>query len=409
MTISGHHHLNVTDVEAHKRFFVDTLGGAPSPSRPRPTRSSGFPNALIFLREQAPTGGTKGTTVNHFAFGVPNIRQMVDRVKAAGWPMATRAETPPTQEVKDDLAFMVDQQTDVAFMMAPDETKIEFIEIPRQTAPIALHHIHFLTPQVAEMKAWYVNVFDARPGKRGNFEAADMPGVNLTYSPSPTPVVGTRGRALDHIGFEIANLEAFCRRLARARRRARPAVRARTRTSMSARVPHRSVGDAHIGLDGGAWTRCSRIMRVHLDYGVDGLDVDLPDERVTVIEPRARPALRGPARRPDRRAARAARPAAAARHRPTRTDGRDFGLRRDARAAAPRDARGDLRGAAAAVAGRGHDSDRDRHASHQHAGGDREDARRRHRAAAIASSITTAATRRRSSRSAPRRPACRCS
>jgi len=148
--------------------------------------------------------------VNHFAFGVLDIRRIVDRVNAAGWPMVTRAETAPTQEVKDDLAFMVDQQTDVAFTMAPDETKIEFIQIPSQPTPVAVHHIHFLTPQVPEMKDWYVRVLGAKPGRRGNFEAADVPGVNLTFSPSPVPVVGTRGRALDHIGFEIPGLEALC-------------------------------------------------------------------------------------------------------------------------------------------------------------------------------------------------------
>ena len=35
----------------------------------------------------------------------------------------------------------------------------------------------------------------------------------------------------------------------------------------------------------------SRAVRVRLDYGSDGLEVDLPDERVTVIEPMARPAV----------------------------------------------------------------------------------------------------------------------
>jgi nickel-dependent lactate racemase len=35
-------------------------------------------------------------------------------------------------------------------------------------------------------------------------------------------------------------------------------------------------------------------MQVHLDYGVDGLDVELPDERITVIEPIPRPALADP-------------------------------------------------------------------------------------------------------------------
>ena len=35
-------------------------------------------------------------------------------------------------------------------------------------------------------------------------------------------------------------------------------------------------------------------MRIRLDYGTSGLDVDLPDERVTVIEPTFRPALADP-------------------------------------------------------------------------------------------------------------------
>jgi catechol 2,3-dioxygenase-like lactoylglutathione lyase family enzyme len=211
--IYGHHHLNVTDLSAQRRFYVDTLGGRPVAVGSGCDAVVAFPNALIFLREQTPTGGTKGTTVNHFAFGVPNIRTMVDRVKAAGWPMITRGETPPTQEVRDDLAFMADQQTDVAFMMGPDQTKVELIEIPSQTTPVAVHHIHFLTPEVPEMKAWYVQVLEATPGKRGSFEAADLPGINLTYSPASAAVTGTRGRALDHIGFEVPDLLGKCRML----------------------------------------------------------------------------------------------------------------------------------------------------------------------------------------------------
>jgi catechol 2,3-dioxygenase-like lactoylglutathione lyase family enzyme len=48
---------------------------------------------------------------------------------------------------------------------------------------------------------------------RGSFEAADLPGVNLTSSPSADPLDGTQGRSLDHIGFEVRGLEAFCERL----------------------------------------------------------------------------------------------------------------------------------------------------------------------------------------------------
>jgi catechol 2,3-dioxygenase-like lactoylglutathione lyase family enzyme len=211
--MSTRFYLNVSDVEAHKRFFVETLGGKPVAAHSVPDGVVGFPNALLFLHRQAPTGGTKGTTVNHFAFGVPDIRKMVGIVEAAGYPMITRAEVPASLEVRDGLCYMADQSTFVAFTMAPDDTKVEFIEIKRQPDAIALHHIHFAGPQVPEMKAWYVKVLDAKPGKRGNFEAADLPGVNLTYSPSPSPVVGTRGRVLDRLGFEIRGVRALAKKL----------------------------------------------------------------------------------------------------------------------------------------------------------------------------------------------------
>jgi hypothetical protein len=42
---------------------------------------------------------------------------------------------------------------------------------------------------------------------------AQLPGVTLNFSPSPTPTVATQGRALDHIGFEVKNLEAFTKKL----------------------------------------------------------------------------------------------------------------------------------------------------------------------------------------------------
>src|SRR5262245_49954147 len=211
--MSTHFYLNVNDVDAHKQFFADTLGGRTVLADNIPDAVLGFPNALVFLHRQAPTGGTKGTTVNHFAFGVPDIRKLVAIVEAAGYPMITRAEVPASLEVQDGLCYMVDQATFVAFTMAPDDTKVEFIEIRSQPIPIAVHHIHFAGPQVPAMKAWYVQVLNAKPGKRGNFEAADLPGVNLTYSPSPSPVVGTKGRVLDRIGFEIQGLMALGRKL----------------------------------------------------------------------------------------------------------------------------------------------------------------------------------------------------
>ena len=209
--VYGHHHINVSNIDAHKKFWAETLGG--TLIKVGNADVVKFPNVLVFMTQRAPTGGTKGTTVNHIGFQVPNIRQFVDKVKAAGFPIVTRAELPASQEVKDDLAYIADQNTSIAFVMGPDETKVELFENKTLQQPIALHHIHFATQKVAEMKDWYVKMLNAKPGRRGSFEAADLPGVNLTYSPSADPLAGTRGRALDHIGFEVKDLEAFCKRL----------------------------------------------------------------------------------------------------------------------------------------------------------------------------------------------------
>ena len=37
--------------------------------------------------------------------------------------------------------------------------------------------------------------------------------MNLSFSKSDTPVIGTKGSAIDHIGFEIKGLEAFMKKL----------------------------------------------------------------------------------------------------------------------------------------------------------------------------------------------------
>ena len=75
------------------------------------------------------------------------------------------------------------------------------------------HHIHFYSSNVDAMKKWYADTFNAIPGKRGKFEAADLPGVNLTFAPSEAALPGTKGRVLDHIGFEVKDLEAFCKKI----------------------------------------------------------------------------------------------------------------------------------------------------------------------------------------------------
>jgi catechol 2,3-dioxygenase-like lactoylglutathione lyase family enzyme len=214
--VYGHHHLNTTNMDAQKKFFVDALGGTVVKFGANQQEIVKFPNVLIFFRPmQAPTGGSIGTTVNHIGFSVPDLRPVIARIKANGFKMITRTEVAATQAVNDDIAVL-NPTTSIAFALGPDEVKVELVQVKTQTAPIQLHHIHFFGQQNAEMQAWYVKVFGAkaRPAAPGSaFISADLPGVVLNFTPSPTPVVGTQGRAIDHIGFEVKNLEAFTKKL----------------------------------------------------------------------------------------------------------------------------------------------------------------------------------------------------
>jgi len=215
--VYGHHHVNATSLDAHKKFWADSLGGTAIKIGTNNLDIIRFPNVLVFMRAQAAKGGSKGTTADHIGFSVPNLRPVLDRVAANGFKVVTRDEVAATQEVKDGIATLGGRGggpgVSIAFVMGPDDVKVELVQAPMQAAPVTLHHHHFFGQQNTEMRDWYVKVFGAKPRTGGAFPAADLPGLALNFSPSMTPVVGTAGRAVDHIGFEVKNLEAFTKQL----------------------------------------------------------------------------------------------------------------------------------------------------------------------------------------------------
>lgn len=212
--VYGHHHVNATSVAAHTTFFVDALGGLPVTVGGRPIVK--FPDVLVFLREQAPTGGSIGTTADHLGLSVPDLRPVIAKLKAGGYRMITRDSLPPDWTVTDDIARSPAGGRPIAFVLGPDDLKVELVQIADQPAPVALQHVHFFGPQREEMQAWYVKVFGARaaaPAPGARFLTATLPGVSLNFSASSTPVVATKGRVVDHVGFEIDGLPAYLRKL----------------------------------------------------------------------------------------------------------------------------------------------------------------------------------------------------
>ena len=199
----GIFHLNVTALEPHHEFWANTLGGCLADAH-----TIEFPLAQFRLAINPPSGGTKGTPLNHVAFGVPNVHDAVALASAGGYPIVTRAELPPALDVVDGVAFVAPLHTSVAFTMGPDEVKVEFYEVPG-TDSVGLHHVHFFSPEPEQMKHWYASLFGVAPADRGPFHAVDIPnGFNLSFSQSG-PVVPTKGRAIDRMAFEVDDASRF--------------------------------------------------------------------------------------------------------------------------------------------------------------------------------------------------------
>ncbi len=207
----GHHHVMVDDMEKNMSFWK-SLGGETVTFYD--SQGIKFPNVLIFFREQKPTAGTNGAVVNHVGLQFKELRPLVKRLTAAGTPIISEEVVGATMEVDaDGLAFNEAAGSYLAFALAPNGTRVELYENPELSGTVANHHIHFYSTEVDAMKAWYVGTLGAKPGQRAGMEAADLGGVNLTFSPADRKLAPTKGRALDHIGFEVDGLEALCKKL----------------------------------------------------------------------------------------------------------------------------------------------------------------------------------------------------
>ena len=74
----------------------------------------------------------------------------------------------------------------------PDGLRIEVLEDKAQKEPVRHEHVHFFLPEavIAQSQAWYAKHFGAKPA-----------------------LAPTRGRILDHIGFDVQDLKAFLAKL----------------------------------------------------------------------------------------------------------------------------------------------------------------------------------------------------
>ena len=192
----GHVHLMVADPEAQKKLWVDLLGA--EVTHMGSLEMLKLPGIFVIVGKArtAPTEGSVGSTVNHFGFLVKSYAGMKAKLAAAGLP--TLNDNANTKQIMADF---------------PEKVRVEFTEDATLKTPVAMHHIHISSTDPEKLRAWYVKTFSGTAGTRGQFLAAMFPGGEVDFRKAQQPEAPTKGRSLDHIGFEVRNLEDFCKKL----------------------------------------------------------------------------------------------------------------------------------------------------------------------------------------------------
>jgi catechol-2,3-dioxygenase len=200
----GHLHVTVKDVEAQKRFWTEMLGGTLVTNGPLTLIQ--FPGIFVMLRQADAAEPPAGSVVDHFGFVYKDIAAMRARWKAAG--------------VQYDVG---DVNPNQGYVYAPDSgIRVEVFGDPSLPGAVSMDHVHLYPPEadIPAMQAWYAKVFGGFPGSR---QRVARPGViqtdyfhrfNFSFSAGAGKLAGTRGRAIDHLGFEVKNIAEFEKHLA---------------------------------------------------------------------------------------------------------------------------------------------------------------------------------------------------
>jgi catechol 2,3-dioxygenase-like lactoylglutathione lyase family enzyme len=193
----GHVHLIVADPDVQKKIWVDILGAQVTSTGTLELLK--IPGIFVIVgKARTPLeNGSDGSTVNHFGFLVKSYAGVKAKLQAA------------------NISFTVDRpETKQLTAAFPDKVLVELTEDASLKTPIAFHHIHIATTDPETLRAWYVKTFGGNAGKRGDFLAAKFPGGEVDFRKATEAPAPTKGRTLDHIGFEVKNLDAFCKKLA---------------------------------------------------------------------------------------------------------------------------------------------------------------------------------------------------
>jgi catechol 2,3-dioxygenase-like lactoylglutathione lyase family enzyme len=192
----GHTHLGVADVAQHREIWLSF--GA------REVNYAGmqmlaFPGMYILLAERHDVPASIDTSANHIGFTIRDYAHYKTLLQQAGANL-----------------FFDDAENGQILADLPGGVRVEFAVDAEQQEPILFHHTHLAAIDGAALRDWYVKVFGAEVGERRGLPSAVIPGARVDILPvrGDTAPLGSRGSAIDHIGFDVTDMDAFAAHLA---------------------------------------------------------------------------------------------------------------------------------------------------------------------------------------------------
>lgn len=152
----------------------------------------------------ATVGGSQGTGVDHIGFSVPDLDARMRELEDVG----VRGSGVRLLRFDDgSLVREVPGLFKIAFIFDPWGTKIELVQ---DEELLGFHHIHLNSVDPSAALDWYRQVLGGEPGSlKGMLNGLQFGDIWLLASPYTDGRPGiTQGRAIDHIGFEVADLDA---------------------------------------------------------------------------------------------------------------------------------------------------------------------------------------------------------
>jgi len=142
-----------------------------------------------------PREGSVGSAVESLGFRVKDLRDTLVRLDAIG----TRPVGSPTATS--------------ATVMSPEKVRVELVQDAGLATAVASNDVLIKTPNAAASAAWYEKWFGAKVTKENGITVAQIPVWNLRFSETKETVAGMRGRALDHIGFDVPSVNDYMKKL----------------------------------------------------------------------------------------------------------------------------------------------------------------------------------------------------